>query len=54
MRSISPMTILALVAAFLNAAAPIPARAQAFAELKTALVDYSKAVIDPRKACEAL
>jgi len=31
-----------------------PARAQAFADLKSALVDYSKADIDPRKACEAL
>jgi hypothetical protein len=31
-----------------------PARAQAFAEVKSALVDYSKADFDPRKACEAL
>src|SRR3989441_5691044 len=46
--------IIALVATLFVAVAPIPARAQAFAELKTALVDYSKAVIDPRKACEAL
>ena len=31
-----------------------PARAQAFADLKSALVDYSKADLEPRKACEAL
>jgi hypothetical protein len=31
-----------------------PARAQTFADLKSALVDYSKADIEPRKACEAL
>src|SRR5579864_2240887 len=31
-----------------------PARAQAFADLKSALVDYSKAEIKPRKACEGL
>jgi Tannase and feruloyl esterase len=31
-----------------------PARAQAFADVKSALVDYSKADIGPRKACEAL
>jgi len=30
------------------------ARAQAFADLKTALVDYSQADLAPRKACEAL
>jgi feruloyl esterase len=36
------------------AAAAMPARAQAFAGVKTALVDYSKADIEPRKACEAL
>ncbi len=29
-------------------------RAQAFADLKSALVDYSKSEIEPRKACEAL
>ena len=32
----------------------IPAGAQAFAEVKTGLVDYSKADIEPRKPCEAL
>jgi hypothetical protein len=30
------------------------ARAQAFADLKNALVDYSKADLEPRKACETL
>ena len=31
-----------------------PARAQDFADLKSALVDYSKADLAPRKTCEAL
>ncbi|HEY2952114.1 MAG TPA: tannase/feruloyl esterase family alpha/beta hydrolase [Verrucomicrobiae bacterium] len=44
----------ALAAAVLTAAAATPARAQAFADLKIALVDYSKADMEPRKACEAL
>ena len=44
----------AVAAAVLIAAASTRARAQAFAELKTALVDYSKADIEPRKACDAL
>jgi feruloyl esterase len=34
--------------------ATTPARAQAFADLKSALVDYSKADIQPRKTCEDL
>src|SRR5436190_10870808 len=38
----------------LIAAAPAPARAQAFADLKASLVDYSKSDIEPRKACEML
>src|SRR5207249_1537156 len=54
MRSTPKMIIVAIVAAVFIGAAPIPVRAQAFAELKTALVDYSKADIEPRKACEAL
>jgi hypothetical protein len=45
---------LAVAAVVLIATAPIPVRAQAFAELKTALVDYSKADIEPGKACETL
>ena len=36
------------------AAGAAPARAQVFADFKTALVDYSKADIAPRKTCEAL
>ena len=36
------------------ASAPVSLRAQAFTELKTALVDYSKADIEAHKACEAL
>ena len=43
-----------LGAAVLMSLAGPPARAQAFADLKTALVDYSKADSGPRKACEAL
>src|ERR1044071_4316802 len=32
----------------------VPARAQAFADLKSALVDYSKSEISPRKTCETI
>lgn len=43
----------ALVAAvFMGAATPL--WAQAFADVKVAMVDYSKADIDPRKACETM
>src|SRR5438046_2680990 len=50
--------VTAVIAAFgaivlMTAGAP-SAHAQAFAELKTALVDYSKADIQPRKGCEAI
>ena len=41
-------------AAILAAAAVPEARAQVFADLKTALVDYSKAEMEPGKACETL
>jgi hypothetical protein len=41
-------------AAVLLTAGAVPARAQAFADLKSALVDYSKADLAPRKSCEAL
>src|ERR1700722_9429531 len=44
----------AIGAVILMAAAAPQCRAQAFTELKTALVDYSKADIAPRKECEAL
>ena len=41
-------------AAILIAAAVAPARAQAFADAKTALIDYSRADLAPRKTCEAM
>jgi feruloyl esterase len=44
---------IAAAAVFL-AAGTTPAQAQAFADFKSALVDYSKADSEPRKACEAL
>jgi Tannase and feruloyl esterase len=44
----------ALGAAVLIAATAMPGRAQAFADQKTALVDYSKADLEPHKTCEAL
>src|SRR5215469_2487625 len=34
--------------------AGMPASAQAFADQKSALVDYSKAEIEPHKSCEAI
>ena len=50
-----PRTLSAtLCAVILMAAVAMPGRAQAFADQKTALVDYSKAEVEPRKACEAL
>jgi hypothetical protein len=44
----------ALAAIAALAAAAMPGRAQDFADLKSALVDYSKADLGPRKACEAM
>jgi feruloyl esterase len=44
----------ALAAAVLMAGAASPVRAQAFAEVKSSLVDYSRSDLEPRKACEAL
>ena len=44
----------AIVAALLMSVAAKPVRAQAFADLKSALVDYSHADLAPRTACEAL
>ena len=49
-----PVASAVLGASVLMIVAAMPARAQAFADLKTALVDYSKADMEPRKACEAL
>ena len=45
---------IAVGAAVLMTAGGMPARAQAFADVKSALVDYSKADIEPHKTCEAL
>ena len=45
--------VLFAVAALLVAGVT-PARGQAFADLKNALIDYSKADLEPKKACEAL
>jgi len=42
------------VLALATAALAAPAHGQAFADLKSALVDYSKSEQEPRKACEAL
>jgi len=50
-----PHTFSAVVAAaFLLAGAALPVCAQAFADQKTALVDYSQADLAPRSTCEAL
>jgi feruloyl esterase len=48
------MATTALSAIALTAAVAVPARAQAFADLKAALVDYSKADQSPRKTCQDL
>ncbi len=44
----------ALGSAVLITAAALQAQAQAFTDLKKALIDYSKADIEPQKTCEAL
>src|SRR5262245_28222919 len=49
-----PLQFKAAVLAILLFATAMQARAQAFADLKTSIVDYSKADMDPRKACEAM
>ena len=46
--------LVAGLGALLTVAPAAPARGQAFAELKNALVDYSKADLEPRKACDTL
>src|SRR5262249_56099164 len=46
--------IIAVLTTFLIAGTAASARGQAFTEVKTALVDYSKADIEPSKACEAM
>ncbi len=45
---------LAVAILIISYGASVPARAQVFADLKTALVDYSKADLEPGKACEAM
>jgi hypothetical protein len=44
----------AIAAVVFVAGAAVPAQAQAFAEVKAALLDYSKADLEPRKACDAM
>jgi len=44
----------ALIAILLIVTAVIPVRAQVFADKKSSQVDYSRADIEPRKACDAL
>src|ERR1044071_5534542 len=46
--------LIAASAAFLMANSTVPAQAQAFADLKLGLVDYSKSEMAPRKTCEAI
>jgi tannase/feruloyl esterase len=53
-RGISTVLGAALAGTGLIAVATTPARGQAFADLKSALVDYSKADIQPRRTCEGL
>jgi hypothetical protein len=53
-RQIMRSVLTTIAAAVLIAATAMPSSAQAFADVKSALVDYSKADINPRKACEAL
>jgi hypothetical protein len=48
------LTLIAICSAGMLYTAATPAYGQAFADLKTALVDYSKADIDPHKPCEAI
>ncbi len=54
MRSVATPIGVALGAALLIAIAARPVGAQPFTDLKTAVVDYSKAEREPREACEAL
>ena len=48
------MSRITLTLAVLIVAVATPSRAQVFADLKSALVDYSKADIEPHKSCESL
>jgi hypothetical protein len=53
-RSLSKIASSAIAAASLMTVATTPVRGQAFADLKSALVDYSKADIQPHRTCEDL
>src|SRR5262245_47548288 len=53
-RNVAGLPIAALAAAILMTAAAVPASAQAFADLKSALVDYSKSEAEPKKTCDAI
>jgi hypothetical protein len=54
MRSFFTAVSAAFVAFVLITAVAAQVRAQAFADLKTSLVDYSKADMQPRKACDVM
>src|SRR5579872_3021283 len=51
---IMPQMQTLVIAAILIVAGACPLRAQAFTDIKKALVDYSKADIKPRNTCESL
>ncbi|MBN2243917.1 MAG: tannase/feruloyl esterase family alpha/beta hydrolase [Acidobacteria bacterium] len=53
-KSAPEVAVIAFGAFFLAAVAAVPAGAQVFSDLETALVDYSKSDSEPAKACEAL
>src|SRR5262249_3236353 len=46
--------LITFFAGVLISATSLPARGQAFADLKSALIDYSKADLAPSKSCDAL
>jgi hypothetical protein len=53
-KQFTPVSFWALIVGGLLTLAAFPGRAQDFSEVKTALVDYSKAATEPRKSCPAL
>ena len=48
------VTGMLLMITLVLSASPLPAIAQAFADLKDALVEYSRADMEPGRACEEL
>jgi hypothetical protein len=52
--STTKLTLIAICSAAMLSMATTPAHGQAFADLKSALVDYSKSDIEPHKTCEAI